>query len=187
MHTGCRTVRVGRRQLDRRRCGAEFRKQYRRYCRAIQDGHGNKIHQLENLLLRSHSGKVLAVANAAREKKYQLDAAKLDVMASTLSCWERPPGAATFYCKKKSDSGLRGIFSYRIMQAAQQYLVWWVLAPRLRLHHGQYAVAGRDRSPAPRRRRRSAGAPGAGRRTRCARPSSETRCGCSTGRASRAA
>jgi hypothetical protein len=34
------------------------------------------------------------------------------------------------------------------MWAAQQYLVLWLLAPRLRLHPGQYAVPGRDRTAA---------------------------------------
>jgi RNA-directed DNA polymerase len=141
-------MQLGRGPLDLRRCREEFGKQHRRYCRAIQEVKGSKIHRLENLLLKSHSGKVLAVARAAKEKKYPVSPARLDLMASTLSCWEQPAAPATLYFKKKPGGGLRSIFSYRVMQAAQQYLVLWVLAPRLRLHDGQYAVPGRDRTAA---------------------------------------
>jgi RNA-directed DNA polymerase len=141
MPRGCAPLRLGPSR-------EQFSKQYRRYGRAIEDGHGNKIRQLENLLLKSHSGKMLAVARAAKEKKYPLYPAKLDLMADALSCWEQPAAPATLYFKKKPDGSLRSIFSYRVMQAAQQYLVWWVLAPRVRLHLGQYAVAGRDRTAA---------------------------------------
>ena len=54
--------------LDLRRYREEFGKQYRRYCGAVHEGHGRKIHQLENLLLRSHSGKVLALARPRRRR-----------------------------------------------------------------------------------------------------------------------
>jgi hypothetical protein len=70
------------------------------------------------------------------------------MVASMLSCWERPTNPVTLYFKKKSDGGHRPIFKYGVMWAAQQYLVLWVLAPRLRLHEGQYGVPGRDRTAA---------------------------------------
>jgi hypothetical protein len=135
-------------QVDVGPCRAAYGKQHRRYCRAIDDDNRAGIHKHENWLLKSHTAKTLAVAHAAKKKGHPLYPAKLDIMASTLSCWEQPPGPATFYGKKKPDGDLRGIFSYRVMQAAQQYLVWWTPAPRIRLHHGQYAVAGRDRTAA---------------------------------------
>ena len=134
--------------LDLRRCREEFVKQHRRYCGAIQEGNKRKIHQLENLLLRSHSGKVLALARAAGSKKYPLYGAKLEMMANMLSCWEQPSRPATLYFKEKPDGSLRWIFRYGVFRAAQQYLVLRVLAPRLRLHDGQYAVPGRDRTAA---------------------------------------
>ena len=104
--------------------------------------------ELENLLLRSHSGKILALAKAAKKKGFPLYPAKLDMMASMLTCWEEPTAPATLYFKKKPDGGLRPIFKYGVLRAAQQYLVLWVLAPRLRLHAGQYGVPGRDRTDA---------------------------------------
>ena len=134
--------------LDLRRYREEFVKQYRRYCGAVHEGHGRKIHQLENLLLRSHSGKVLALARAAQKKGYPLYGAKLEMMANMLSCWEQPSQPATLYFMEKPDGSLRWIFRYGVFRAAQQYLVRWVLAPRLRLHEGQYAIPGRDRTAA---------------------------------------
>jgi hypothetical protein len=134
--------------LDLGRYREEFVKQHRRYCGAVQEGHGRKIHEFENLLLKSHSGKVLALAKAAQKKGYPLYRAKLEMMANVLSCWEQPSQPATLYFKEKPDGSLRWIFRYGVFRAAQQYLVLWVLAPRLRLHEGQYAVPGRDRTAA---------------------------------------
>ena len=56
----------------------------------MQDNHRRRLHQLENWFLKSHTAKVVALAKAGKQKEYPLDAAKLDMMASTLSCWEDP-------------------------------------------------------------------------------------------------
>jgi hypothetical protein len=92
------------------------------------------------------------LAHAANKKKKKKGAplypAKLDMMASMLSCWERPMQPVMLHFKPKSDGGYRPIFDYGVIWAAQQYLVLWLLAPRLRLHQGQYGVPGRDRTAA---------------------------------------
>jgi RNA-directed DNA polymerase len=135
-------------QLDLVGYRAKYDRQHRRFCRAIQGGDRKEIRRFENWLLKSHTAKTLAVAHAAKKKKYPLYTAKLDMMASMLSCWERPTQPVTLYLKKKSNGGHRPIFKYGVMWAAQQYLVVWLLAPRLRLHAGQYGVSGKDRTAA---------------------------------------
>jgi len=136
------------RPLDLKPYQDEYRRNRRRYRRAIQEGKCRQVHQLEHLLLRSHSAKALAIAEAAKKKKYPLYPAKLDMTASMLSCWEDPIAPAKLYFKKKPGGDVRSIFKYGVFGAAQQYLVLWVLEPRLRLHEGQYAVPGRDRTAA---------------------------------------
>ena len=123
---------------------AKYGRNLRRYRRAIQKGNYDQVHQLEHLLLNSHSAKALAIAKAADKKKYPLYPAKLEMMAGMLSCWEEPIAPAKLYFKKKPGGDLRSLFKYTVFGAAQQYLVLWVLEPRLRLHEGQYAVPGRD-------------------------------------------
>jgi hypothetical protein len=129
-------------------CRRKYRKQQRRYRRAVQDNHRRRLHQLENWLLKSHTAKVVALAKAGKQKQSTLDAAKLDMMGRALSCWEDPIEPAGLYFKKKESGGVRPIFSYGIMRAAQQYMAVGMLEPRLWLHEGQYAVPGRDRTAA---------------------------------------
>ena len=139
---------AGRGPLNLAACRRRYRKQQRRYRRAVQDNNRRRIHQLENWLLKSHAAKVVAVAKAAQKKGYPLDAAKLDMTASALSCWEDPSKPAVLYFKKKKSGGVRPIIRSGVMRAAQQYLAVGMLEPRLWLHEGQYAVPGRDRTAA---------------------------------------
>jgi hypothetical protein len=149
---------VARGPLDLAACRRRYRKQQRRYRRAVQDNHRRRLHQLENWLLKSHTAKVVALAKAAgnkatrskgaQKKRFKLTPAKLDIMASILSCWEDPSKPAVLYFKKKKSGGVRPIFSYGIIRAAQQYMAVGMLEPRLWLHEGQYALPGRDRTAA---------------------------------------
>jgi hypothetical protein len=139
-------------------CRKRYRKQLRRYHRAIEDGHRARVHQIENWLLNSHTAKVVALAKAsgnkaarsrgAQKKRFKFTPAQLDMMASALSCWQDPTEPAVLYVKEKKSGGVRLIIRYGVMRTAQQHLAVGMLEPRLWLHEGQYAVPGRHRTAA---------------------------------------
>lgn len=139
-------------------CRRRYRKQQRRYRRAVQDNNRRRLHQLENWFLKSHTTKALALAKAARNKaarskgaqkaRFKFTPAKVDMMTSMLSSWKDPTEPAVLHVKKKKSGGVRPIINFGVMRTAQQYLAMGMLEPRLWLHEGQYAVLGRDRTAA---------------------------------------
>jgi hypothetical protein len=132
----------------------QYDRQHRRFRHALATGHRRKIRQLENWLLKSHTAKVLAIAHAVaikrrnKKKLPPLYPAKLELMADMLSAWEAPDSPVWLRSKKKKDGGERWYYDYSVMWAAQQYLLLWLLEPRLQIHDGQYGVKRKGRTEA---------------------------------------